>query len=326
MKTSRISRVIRLITALQSGRPYGASDLAEMLKISRRMVFRDLGELRKTGVPCSFDSKAQRYKIDPAFFLSVPKLNDQEALGLLLLAHKARNHIHFPFKDSTLRAALKIESDLPERTKRFCNTAMEKISIKTDPQERLDLLDQKFTQILKAILNKQIVLIHYDSPLERKCIVTNLSPYHLMYNERAWHALGKTELNKEVGVFKLNHIRELKTLNKYFADDKTFNLSEHIGRAWSMAPEGRLYNIKLKFLPEAARAVADVQWHCTQTVTFQDDGSAIIEFRVDGLNEITWWVLSYGDQVQVLAPASLRQKVVKIAQNMVKQNNQSLSV
>jgi proteasome accessory factor B len=322
MKTSRIGRMIQLLTALQSGQSYGAKDLAEILKISRRMVFRDLGELRKIGVPCSFDNKARRYRIDPAFFLSAPSLDNQEALGLLLLAYKARDHIHFPFKDSALRAALKIESDLPERTKQFCSAALEKISIKTDPQERLDLLDQKFTQILKAILNKQIVLIRYDSPLEQESVVTNLSPYHLMYNDRAWYALGKTELNKEVRVFKLNHIKELNILNKHFIDDETFDLSEHLGRAWSMVPEGRLYNIKLRFLPEAARSVADVQWHSTQTVTFQDDGSAIIEFRVDGLKEITWWVLSYGDQVQILAPAALRQKVIKIAQNMVKQNKQ----
>ena len=93
-----------------------------------------------------------------------------------------------------------------------------------------------------------------------------------------------------------------------------------------MMPEGRLYNVRLRFLPKVARSVADVQWHSTQTVTLQDDGSIIMEFRVDGLNEITWWVLSYGDQVQVLAPAALRQRITEIAQNMVRQNTCLLPV
>ncbi len=320
MKTSRISRVIQLLTTLQSGQSYGSGDLAEILKISKRMVFRDLKELRKVGIPCSFSNKAHCYKIDPEFFLSVPNLDAQEALSLLLLTRKARNHIYFPFRDSALRAAIKIESKLPEKTKRFCNTALEKISIKADPQERLDLLDQKFAQFLEAILDKRVVAIHYDSPLERENIVTNLSPYHLMYNNNAWYVLGKTELDKKVRVFKLNHIKNLNILDKCFVEDETFDLSECLGRAWSMIPEGRLYNIKLRFLPEVARKVADIQWHSTQTVILQDDGSIIMEFRVDGLNEITWWVLSYGDQVQVLAPAALRQRVIEIAQNMVRQN------
>ncbi|MGA2916357.1 MAG: WYL domain-containing transcriptional regulator [Sedimentisphaerales bacterium] len=322
MKTSRVSRAIQILTALQSGQTYGVGDLAEILRISKRMVFRDLSELRKVGVPCNFDRKNRCYKIDQKFFLSAPNLDDKEALGLLMLAHKARNHIHFPFKDSALSAALKIENDLPERTKRFCSTALERISIKADPQERLDLLDRKFIQLLEAILNKQIVTIHYCDyvVVERENMVINLHPYHLMYNNYTWYVLGKKESNKEICILKLNHIRELHTLNKCFIEDEKFDLSEYIGRAWSMVPEGRLYNVKLRFLPEIAHNVADVQWHSTQTVTFQDDGSAIMEFRVDGLNEITWWVLSYGDRVQVLAPAALRQRVIEIAQNMVRQN------
>ena len=54
--------------------------------------------------------------------------------------------------------------------------------------------------------------------------------------------------------------------------------------------------------------------------TFNDDGSAIVEFLIDGLNEITWWILSYGDRVQVLAPKILRQRIIEIAQKMVNAN------
>ena len=66
-----------------------------------------------------------------------------------------------------------------------------------------------------------------------------------------------------------------------------------------------------------AENVTEVLWHSTQEATFQADGSAILEFRVDGLGEITWWILSYGDQVQVLAPKALRQNIKKIAENML---------
>lgn len=326
MKTSRVSRVIQTLTALQSGQPYRADDLAKMSGTSRRMVFRDLNELRKIGVPCHFDGKSRCYIIGPEFFLPAPNLNAQEALGLLLLAYKGRNHIHFPFKDLVLRAALKIENNLPNEIKQYCSAALQNISIKADPQERLDLLNQTFAQLLDAILRKQIVNICYYSPLERKNIVTDLSPYHLTYNDYTWYVLGKTSLHKGVFALKLNQIKELKISDKCFIRDKEFNLSEYFGRAWSMMPEGRLYNVKVRFLPEVAHSVAEIQWHSTQTVSFEDDGSVIIEFRVDGLDEIIWWILSYGDRAQVLAPRVLRQKVIQIAQHTVKQNEQLLPV
>ena len=87
-----------------------------------------------------------------------------------------------------------------------------------------------------------------------------------------------------------------------------------------MIPEGKIYDIKLRFLPKVAKNVSEVQWHSTQKVTPNEDNSATLEFRVDGLNEIAWWILGYGDQVQVLAPAALRKIVIKKAQNMIEIN------
>ncbi|MFH1715960.1 MAG: WYL domain-containing protein, partial [Planctomycetota bacterium] len=120
--------------------------------------------------------------------------------------------------------------------------------------------------------------------------------------------------------FELNHISELKTTKECFLVDEEFDVSEYLGRAWSTMPEGQIYNVKLLFLAKVAKDVVEVKWHSTQKVTPNGDGSAIVEFRVDGLNEITWWVLGYGDQVQVLAPQALRKRVLDVASNMIRLN------
>ncbi len=110
--------------------------------------------------------------------------------------------------------------------------------------------------------------------------------------------------------------------DKRFFEDEEFDIGEYLGRALSMVPENKIYNVKLRFTAVVAFDVAAVQWHRTQKVTFEDDGSAILEFRVDGLNEIIWWILSYGDRVQVLAPKTLREKITEIAQRVVEVNKQ----
>ncbi|MHC4123416.1 MAG: WYL domain-containing protein [Planctomycetota bacterium] len=117
----------------------------------------------------------------------------------------------------------------------------------------------------------------------------------------------------------MNRIKEVETLKKCYTDND-FDLHEYIGRAWSMIPEGRIYNVRLRFLPMVARNVTEVQWHSTQKVTQNNDGSATIEFRVDGLGEITWWILGYGDQVQVLSPKALREKVIQTAKRVIQLN------
>jgi predicted DNA-binding transcriptional regulator YafY len=154
MKASRISRVVQLLTTLQSGESYAVSDLAKMFGTSRRTVFRDLKELQTIGVPYHYNAKAGSYAIDPEFFLPLIDLNLQEALGLLLLVHKASGQIQLPFKNSALLAALKIENNLPVKIRQYCNTALQNISTRVGPQAPSKMLDKTFAQLQKAIAKK----------------------------------------------------------------------------------------------------------------------------------------------------------------------------
>lgn len=318
MKRSRLSRMLQIMTELQSKRHNRIGDLAKVHKLSRRTIFRDLKELKELGVLFNYDAKAGTYSISPGFFLPPINLNGEEIMLLLLLAYNAGNYIKMPFGNSFLLAAMKLEISLPYKIRQFCRISLQNISIKAKPQARLDLSDNAFSRIQKAISKNRMVNIQYDSPPEVENVSTDLSPYHLVYNEYAWFVIGNSSLHRGVRIFKLNRIKELKTLDECFIRPEKFDVNEYLGRAWSMKREGRLYNVKLKFLPKVAHDVAEVQWHNTQKVTFEENGSAIIEFRVDGLNEITWWILSYGDRVQVLAPRILRQRIIEIAQKVVK--------
>jgi len=314
---------MQILTTLQAGKSYAVSDLSKMFRTSRRTIFRDLKELQAIGVPFHYDAKTGGYTIEPEFFLPPVDLSLQEALGLLLLAHKTREQIQTPFKNSVLWAALKIENNLPAKIRQYCNTALQNISTRPCAQAPVTHsagLDKNFAQLQQAIVKKRKVNIRYHSLFEGTIIDVELSPYHLLYNKRAWYVLGRSSLHKSVRTFKLNRIRELTTTQRCFVDGEKFDVYDYLGRAWSMIPEGRIYNIKLRFLPKVANNVAEVQWHSTQKVVRNSDGSATVEFRVDGLGEITWWILGYGDQVQVLAPKTLRKKVLEVAKNMTELN------
>ena len=317
MKISRISRVMKILTALQSGRNYTVDELADAFGTSRRTVFRDLQELQAIGVPYHYDPRNGGYTIDPEFFLPPIDLNLQEALSLLMLVHKGRMQMQLPFRHSALIAGLKIENNLPAKVREYCNTALKSISTQITAQARLGSLDKMFGQFQKAIMKRLKVNMQYDSLFDGKTVDVELCPYHLLYNQRAWYVLGYSETHKGIRTFKLNRIKEFAVLDKCFIDGDNFDLGEYFGRAWSMIPEGRLYTIKLRFLAKVAHNVAEVQWHGTQRTVWNADGSVTLEFRVDGINEISWWVLGYGDQVQVLAPKALRKRIIEAAENMI---------
>jgi predicted DNA-binding transcriptional regulator YafY len=314
---------MQILTTLQAGESCTVQELSRIFGASRRTIFRDLRELQAIGIPCHYDPRTGHYTINPEYFLPPSDLNLREALGLLLLAHTVGEQMQMPFKKSALLAALKIETNLPKEVKQYCSVALRNISAGPDGQEAIRhnvRFDRIFAHLYDAIARKRRVEICYDSLLDDELIHVELCPYHLLYKNGAWHVLGLTSPHKRIRTFELTRIKELKATQRCFPGDEHFDISDYLGRAWSVMPEGRIYDVKLRFLPKVARSVAEVKWHSTQKVAFAEDGSAIVEFRVDGLSEITWWVVSYGDQVQVLSPKALRERVLDVARHMVALN------
>ncbi len=317
MKHSRVSRIVNILTTLQSGQKYTPSDLENLLGISKRTVFRDLKELQAIGVPCKYDKGGSCYQIDPKFFLPPIDFNLQEALSILMLVHKMRHNLPLPYKNSALLAGMKLENNLPADIRQYCHSSLAKITVAKEQHSSVKQLDQIYHTIQLAIRKKIMLQIDYASLFENGGINTVLHAYHLLYKNRAWYVIGFSKLHSAVRTFNLTRIEKINPLEKCFTDGTNFDVNEYIGRAWCLIPEGRLYDVKLLFSPMVAKNVAEVQWHQTQQAQWHENGSVTINFRVDGINEISWWVQSYGDQVQVISPAALRNKVVERAKKMI---------
>ncbi len=315
-KLNRTRRMVQLLTALQSGRQHTIDDLITLLGASKRTLFRDLKLLQEVGVKYHCDQRSRRYTADAGFTLPPLTLTTEEAFTLLLLVYKGRKHIDLPFRTAALIAGLKIENNLHPRIRNYCVGALRHITLQSYPRAAKNKLDTVFPQLQKAIMNRRTIDIRYYCPKEHKEIDMKLNPYHLLYGRYTWYLLGNSCSDSQIKAFKLSSIKQVRILDKNFIEEPSFSIRDYLGKAWSILPEGKLYNIKLRFTPEAADDIMSVRWHETQTSHFEDDGSAIVEFRVDGLDEIIWWILSYGDRVEVLTPLVLRQRITKIAQKI----------
>jgi len=317
MKITRLERILRLITILQSGRYYNPGELAQQLAVSRRTVFRDLDTLHKGGIPYYHDEEKGGYKIAANFFLPPLNLKLSEALALILVAHSAGSTNGLPLYQEAREAALKIENALPAYIQQECGQLLRTTSVYFAPHARHDRLEQITDLLRQAIQKRHKVQLSYDSFFEKKQIITTLSPYHLHFAQRAWYVIGYSSLHQSMRTFKLGRIKGIRLMPHRFVRDKSFRIENYLKDAWSIIPEDKSYQVKLLFSPMVAGNVAEVLWHRTQKHTWRDDGRLLFEVHVDGLREITWWILGYGDQVEVLEPEMLRRNIKQIAKNML---------
>ena len=317
MKIDRLERILKMVTILQSGQTFSADELAEHLSVTRRTVFRDLNMIHAAGIPFFHDKETGGYRMDSSFFLPPLNLKLHEAIALLLLAHEGGASkglgVSIPARD----AAMKIESLLPGHIKRYCSELLRNMSIRFGPHTPHSSRDEVFNVLQKATGQRNKVRITYRSYYEKKSIETELSPYLLHFSQRAWYVIGYSELHDEARIFKVKRIESATPLNKRYLLERPFRLDDYLGKAWSLIPEGKIYHVRILFEPMVAGNVAEVQWHPHQKLTRKDDGRLLFEVEVDGLREIEWWVMGYGDQAKVLAPAALKKRILNMAQNIV---------
>jgi len=303
---------------LQGGRSYTANELAKELEVSRRTVFRDLNMLEMAHIPYYFDDATGGYKISRHFFLPPINLTLTEALAILMLTSRLKPAGGLPLLQHSARAAAKLENALPRAIRQQVGSVMSKLSISLSPLSRHEGLDGTFDELANAIVTYRICRIVYISFYERKQIALNIHPLRLVFIGRAWYLIAYSSKHKELRTFKLGRIKDLSQTREKFTPSANVKLENYFGGAWSMIPEGNVYDIHLRFGKVVAGNVAEVQWHESQKTSWNNDGSLDFRVKVDGLGEITWWILGYGDQVDVLKPALLRKRVANTAAEVVK--------
>ncbi|MFG0248750.1 MAG: helix-turn-helix transcriptional regulator [Phycisphaeraceae bacterium JB051] len=308
MGLQRIQRLLHLITLLQSGGEFKTIyDLMAELDVSRSTLFRDLKMLDEVGIPYVY-SPSKGYRIVNNCFLQPVNLTMQETLSLLMVAKSYLPQRGRAMIGSTLSAIWKLVSTIPEPIRADCSDMVETISVSPERIAISDNEDQLFLSLQRCIDERTTVDLDYQHPITKDISHYKVNPYHLHFSTRAWYLFGYIHEFDEVRILKLARIKRFEMIKKHFAKPK-FDLNKQLGDAWQLINEGKSYNVELVFEPMVAVNVAEVRWHHTQKVKFQDDGKATVTFKVDGLKEIAWWICGYADQVRVIKPKALADRV-----------------
>ena len=75
------------------------------------------------------------------------------------------------------------------------------------------------------------------------------------------------------------------------------------------------YHAKIAFTGTAAELIRRQFWHKNQTIEERDDG-IVLSLPVNDAREIIMKILQYGSRAKVLAPESLRKRVIEEIQKM----------
>ena len=310
---TRIHRLLKLLQLLQSGRKFNSLELADQCQVSRRTIFRDLRTLQDSGIPLHFFEDEQGYSVQNKVVVPPTDFTLDEALSLVLLCNEVGNPEHgIPFQHSARSAGLKLLSGLSRKMRKRVQDVSSRIEIKIGPTNLLSKSKPIYDILRQAIIEQRQVRVKYRSFTEGEPdeITTLLNPYRLLFGRRAWYVFARSSIHRAVRTFSLGRILHAEKIDSTYKIPQRFTLSRYLGNAWFLIREqGNRQKVVVRFQPMVAENVAEVQWHKTQKLNWRDDGQLDLSVSVDGLNEISWWILGYGDQAEVIEPPALRKLI-----------------
>jgi predicted DNA-binding transcriptional regulator YafY len=318
---SRIHRLLKILTLIQGGTGWTPARLATECGTTERTIYRDLQELEGAGVPYFYDSEKKSYGIARDFFLPPVQLTLDESLALAVLADHVGTREQVSFTQPAGKALAKIRGLLPpsirsELEKLEPNVAIH-LAASMPPEAATDVYE-----LVRAVLaNRKALRCSYDSlgnnkPGSTKSTNNNhftFKPYALFFGQRAWYVIGRHDGRDDIRCLKLNRFTDIQPTNASYEIPAEFSVHDYLGNAWRMIPGETTYELELYFDAEFAETVSDTQWHKTQELLWQDDGSILFRCTVDGLDEIIWWILSMGPHCIVKKPAELAERIESLA-------------
>ncbi|GAB4452932.1 MAG: YafY family protein [Anaerolineae bacterium] len=304
---NRVDRLMAYLLLFQSRGLMRAQDFAGEFEISERTVYRDIQALCEVGVPI-VAMPGEGYRLMEGYYLPPISFSADEARSLYLaISMLVGLTPPGPTQQAATSALEKIRAVLPEATLRQVEALQSVIRFYAFPRPSLTFDDKTFLTLHEAIQQRKIVRLHYHA-FSNEITERDVEPLELAYFDNTWILSGYCRLRQGPRHFRLDRIDRLVLRDEQF---KPRELGSH-----QQSPGQERQTVVVRFDPAVTRWVRERQHF--NLVEARDEG--VMVYRPSSFEQIEGWLLSWGDKMEVLEPAELRERLAATAARVLAQH------
>lgn len=212
----RLTRLIAILTDLQSKRIVTAKSISEKHKVSIRTIYRDIRTLEQSGIPI-ITEEGIGYSLMPGYKLPPVMFTEEEANALI-----TAEHLILKNKDNSLvyhyqSAITKIKSVLRSSQKENSDFIAQRIQVRNNKNN--EKTSDYLIQLQGNIANFQVVTIDYLS-LDKQRTQRDIEPFALYTTNDNWILIAFCRKRNDFRAFRLDCIQQLTLCVENFAPHK----------------------------------------------------------------------------------------------------------
>ncbi|MGB0885188.1 MAG: helix-turn-helix transcriptional regulator [Chitinophagales bacterium] len=175
-------------------------------------------------------------------------------------------------------------------------------------------------KLLEYIKARNCISISYKKFDSEETKTHKIHPYLLKEYRNRWYLIGMNNKNGYINTFGLDRIAYIDICNEQFKFHKDFSSKTYFDHAFGITTfEGEAQELKLAFNKRQKEYIKTQPLHETQEIISETDDELIIKIKVGLTIELKMHLLSFGENVKVLAPKELQKQIKEKLQETLKQ-------
>ena len=318
MSYYKAQELLRLAN-ISASRHRGVSvkDIVEEFNVNERTAQRMIFALKEVFPSLAYKADSDRrrwWKLHDTALLGKQSVYGHELVALEMGMRRARREgaeseaASLEAVRDRLMAAL--PSHVGRRTESDAEAVLEAKGYACRPGPKVKVSPLVINIIAAALKGPYRLVIWYQNAADAAPRERTIEPYGLLLGTRHYLIARDPAKAENFRRFRVDRVSKAQITNEWFAMDKNFDLEAYAAQSFgSFHQDAEFTRIVWRFSPAAAVTAREFEFHPKQEMVDQDDGGLIVSFEASGLVEMTWHLYKWGDGVEVIEPAALRDMV-----------------
>jgi predicted DNA-binding transcriptional regulator YafY len=307
MKASRLLRVLML---LQSHGRMTAGALAGATEVSERTILRDIDQLSAAGVPLWGErGRAGGFQLREGWSTQLTGLTEPEA-NALLLAGLPSAATDLGLGAPAASARLKMVASLPVPWREQAARVGERLHIDPIDWYRAQDTPRFLREAADAVWRGRRIGVRYQS--WRGASQRELEPLGLVLKAGAWYLAAREAGKPEVRTWRLASMQALAVRPRGFKRPRSFDLAR-----WWRESSARFESELRRMQARVRLTERGLGWLVNARTPFTAAGKGEVLLAIESVEHGARQLLAFGAEVEVLAPAALRNEVLRQARALL---------
>ncbi len=313
-----LERMLRLHQLIQGGGFPNCGAVAREFEVSTRTIKRDVDFMKcRLNLPIEYDSRRYGFYYTKAVeqFPGV-SVTEAEVFALLVAQKAIAQYRGTPFQKPLQSAYQKLTSQLDQSARITVSNLDEALSFRPLAPEDAD--GETFDVLSKAVQQRLVVRFRYKKLGARRAQPRQVHPHHLACIDNVWYLFAHDVDRSAMRTFVLSRLTQPELTGKTFVPRPDFKADDYLKGSFSVFRGRDDYEVAIDFDAWATDLVRGRKWHASQQLQELPNGHSRLTLRLDNIEEIERWILSWGVHARVVSPRALANRIRTIARQLVK--------